>query len=243
MTILLFDVDGTLTPSGDVIKPEMISIIQKISHLDNVTLGIVGGGNYDKIKWQLGNTINDFKYIFSECGAIVYVDGEIIKEKNMLDHCNRVILNQIIKRALMVISDMPIIYHGHQIDFRKGLIYVSPPGMQATSYERNVFLEMDKTLHLRQYLLENLIELNTNDTFEIVFGGSVGIAIYPKGWDKSQVIDIMKEMLINDTIYYFGDRTEPTGNDYPIYSHPDVNGISVTSYLDTIYKLSGMFNI
>lgn len=242
MTILLFDVDGTLTPSGDIIKPEMISVIQKISQMENVNLGIVGGGNYDKIKWQLGDSLNCFKFIFSECGAVVYIDGKIVKEKNMLDHCNRIILNQMIKRALNVISDMPIIYHGHQVDFRKGLIYISPPGMQATSYERNVFLEMDQTLHLRQCLLENLIELNTNDTFEVVFGGSIGIAIYPKGWDKSQVVDILKEMQINDIIYYFGDRTEPSGNDYPIYSHKDVNGISVTNYLDTIQKLSEMFN-
>lgn len=231
MTIILFDIDGTLVLSGEIIKDEMIEIIKKL-YEKGITLGLVGGGNLEKIKYQMDESIKYFKYIFAECGAIVIINNEIINEKNMLDYCDRNILNNIIKKALKMISEMSIIYHGNQIDFRKGLIYVSPPGMQATKYEREYFIEEDKRSNLRKKLIEGLKEID-NKNFEITYGGSVGVAIYPIGWNKSQVMEYIKE----EEVYYYGDRTEPDGNDYPIYSHPDVNGVNVLDYKDTIKKL------
>ena len=159
----------------------------------------------------------------------------------MLDHCNRNVLNLIIKKALNEISNMPIIYNGHQIEFRKGLIYISPPGMQASNYERDIFMKMDKELGLRKSLMAKLSELNNNSQFEITLGGAVGIGICPIGWNKSQVINYFKTNLISDDIYYFGDKTEPDGNDYPIYSHPLVHGVSVIDYTDTINYLIKLF--
>ena len=241
MTIILFDVDGTLTPSGGVIKIDMIETLEKLSNRNDIDLGVVGGGSYDKIKWQLGDIISKFKYIFAECGSVTYVNGKLIAEKNMLDHCNRNVLNLIIKKALNEISNMPIIYNGHQIEFRKGLIYISPPGMQASNYERDIFMKMDKELGLRKSLMAKLSELNNNSQFEITLGGAVGIGICPIGWNKSQVINYFKTNLISDDIYYFGDKTEPDGNDYPIYSHPLVHGVSVIDYTDTINYLIKLF--
>lgn len=241
MALLLFDVDGTLTPSGDVIRPEMIDTISKLFEIPNIKLGLVGGGNLEKIKFQMGDVIKYFKYIFAECGAVVYIDGKFIQEKNMLEHCDRDVLNVIIKKALRMICDMPIIYHGQQTDFRKGLVYISPPGMQATPFERNFFMDKDKEMGLRNSLLKDLKSLDTKDEFEMSLGGAVGIAVHPKGWNKSQVVDYLIGNKCQDKLYYFGDRTEPDGNDYPIYSHKLVTGYSVKNYQDTIQKLHENF--
>jgi len=241
MTIILFDIDGTLTPSGEIIKQDMMQIIEKLSQLENVSLGLVGGGNAEKITWQMGSAIEYFKYIFSECGAVVQIDGIVVKEKNMLDYCNREVLNTIIKKALFVISEMPIIYHGNQIDFRKGLIYISPPGIQATTHERSFFLEADKKLHLRENLLVELKKVNKDDLFEITYGGAVGVGVCLKGWNKSQIVGFMMDNNIYDKIYYFGDRCDPDGNDYPLYSHELVNGVAVKDYEDTINNINGLF--
>lgn len=256
MTLILFDIDGTLVPSGEILQDiNMIEVLRKLSLKHNITLGLVGGGSLDKIRFQMGLSIKYFKYIFAECGSVSLVsletktipylegynispiDDGIILEKNMLDHCNRNSLNNIIKKALRCIADMPILYHGNQIDFRKGLVYISPPGMQATKIERHIFLEKDAELLLRKKLLDDLKSLDINDEFEMYFGGSVGIAIHPKGWNKSQVINILRDLNVEDKLVYFGDRTEPNGNDYPIYSHPMVEGHSVRDYFDTIDKL------
>lgn len=241
--IILFDVDGTLTPSGEQIRTEMIDVIIKLSLIPGIKLGIVGGGNFEKIKWQLGQIIEKFTYVFSECGAVTYVDGNVVINKNMLEFSDRNTLNLIIKKALYEISNMPIIYHGHQIEFRKGLVYISPPGMQASNFERNIFIDMDNKFGLRKKLIKVLSSLDQSGQFEIALGGAVGIAICPKGWNKSQVMDYFMTNSCSDQIYYFGDKTGPDGNDYPLYSHPAVKGISVIDYMDTIEKLTKIFNL
>lgn len=249
MNLILFDIDGTLTPSGNIIQNDMVHKIKQLASKNNYILGLVGGGTIEKIRYQMNKTISCFKYIFAECGSVIYIKSnnsdnlELVQKKNMIDYCDRLILNDIIKSALVSIADMPIIYHGHQIDFRNGLVYISPPGMQATDYERNIFMEQDKKYNLRKKLLSKLKLLNVDNSLEIVLGGNVGIAIYPKEWNKSQVIEyLMEKTLISfNKIYYFGDRTEPDGNDYPIYSHPLINGFSVKKYHDTIDLIEKYF--
>uniref|UniRef100_A0A6G6AD26 phosphomannomutase n=1 Tax=Borely moumouvirus TaxID=2712067 RepID=A0A6G6AD26_9VIRU len=240
MTIILFDIDGTLALSGQKITSDMIEILRQLLS-KNFTLGLVGGGTYDKIKYQMDIAIEFFKYIFSECGAVIHVNNRLIFEKRMTDCCDRLVLNGLIRQALISISEMPIIYNGNQIDFRKGLVYISPPGMQANVYERNYFLEADQKYNLRQKLLDDLKTVDKNNKFEISFGGSVGIAIHPIGWNKSQAVDYLSGFTDDTDIYYFGDRTEPDGNDYPIFIHPKINGISVKDYIDTSNKLKDMF--
>lgn len=82
MSVVLFDVDGTL--SGQSIEAQMVNTIEKISHNKNIILEIVGGGTYAKICLQIGLAIKYFKYIFSECGAIVHIDGILVQEKIFL---------------------------------------------------------------------------------------------------------------------------------------------------------------
>lgn len=233
--IILFDVDGTLTRSGQKIEPDMVELLTHVKSLNEYELGIVGGGTYDKIIWQLDLSKDIFTYIFAESGSIVYHNGIKIYEKNMLEFCNRGTLNKLIRTALYEIASMPIVYHGNQIDFRKGLIYVSPPGIQATLYERNIFIDADSKYNIRSKLINKLKNIDFDKEFEIVKGGSVGIAISPIGWNKSQVLTHLNDYNI---IYYFGDKVEPDGNDYPIYSHPDVKGIAVSDYIDTINKIN-----
>lgn len=95
MIVVLFDVDGTLTESGKKIGSEMKKVICEISSVPNLRLGIVGGGDYAKICWQLSDCLEKFHYIFSECGAVAYVGGIKVIDKNMLDYCDRNSLNVI----------------------------------------------------------------------------------------------------------------------------------------------------
>ena len=49
-------------------------------------------------------------------------------------------------------------------------------------------------------------------------GGQISIDIYPKGMDKSQIFNVIKqERLVQPDEYIFiGDRTKEGGNDYPL---------------------------
>ena len=69
---------------------------------------------------------------------------------------------------------------------------------------------------------------NNNTNIEILLGGSVGIAIYPKEWNKVQVLQTIKKSDY-DKIYYFGDKYLENGNDYALLHAEGVIGIKVDS--------------
>lgn len=232
MVLLLFDIDGTLAPSAQQITTDMLKMLTNLSKLYN--LGLVGGGTYDKIMWQMNDRIDMFKYVFAECGSVVYKNGGKILEKNMMEYVERKLINRIIKKCLRLIADFPVLHNGHMVDVRNGLIYVSPSGMQANLEERSLFIEADNKHRLRDQMIEKLKKIDTDDKLEIVKGGQTGISIYPKGWNKAQVVEMIED---DETIHFFGDRTEPDGNDYPLYIHPRVIGHSVKSWNDTYKQL------
>jgi phosphomannomutase len=82
------------------------------------------------------------------------------------------------------------------------------------------------------------LSIDVDDEFDIVMGGNTGIAIFLKGWDKSQILDTIGG---EDEIYFFGDKTEPGENDYPLFSNPKIKGHSVSDYMDTMNKLKKIF--
>lgn len=88
---------------------------------------------------------------------------------------------------------MDINHGGHQIDFRKGLVYISPPRMQASNEDRQIFLEKDSINNYRQKLIAELKNVDSDNKFEIMFGGAVGISICPIEWNKSQVISYLTD--------------------------------------------------
>ena len=83
------------------------------------------------------------------------------------------------------------------------------------------------------------INLQIINEVDIVEGGSVGIAIYPKEYDKIQVLDSFNENEY-EKIYYFGDKYELNGNDYKLLNHPRVVGYKVNNYNDTIDSINGL---
>lgn len=50
-TLVLFDVDGTLTPARQDVSPEMLNILQKLR--TQVAIGFVGGSDLPKQQEQL----------------------------------------------------------------------------------------------------------------------------------------------------------------------------------------------
>ena len=65
--------------------------------------------------------------------------------------------------------------------------------------------------------------------------GTVGVGIYPKEYDKVQVVDCVKEEY--KVIHYFGDKYEEDGNDYHLLNHKLIIPHRVNSLEDTIQEL------
>jgi len=68
--LLLFDVNKTICDSGKKITSHMANSIRNLV-ISGCEIGIVGGGAFNKIIYQLDNQIVP-KFIFSECGSVYH---------------------------------------------------------------------------------------------------------------------------------------------------------------------------
>tara|TARA_B100001057_G_C22668351_1_gene878784 strand:+ start:223 stop:990 length:768 start_codon:yes stop_codon:yes gene_type:complete len=253
MKLLLFDVDGTLAESGQKINDSIIRILKLVAP-EKYQLGIVGGGKLDKILTQLNNEIF-FNHYFSECGCI-YNQNKInnrqgleltnIYQKDIRKHSQYLNINILIKDTLKFLSSVEYNLTGHFIDLRSGIIYISLIGMAATQQERKQFLDQDQIHNYRENLLELLItkeqELNKDQKkIDIVYGGSVGISIYPSEYDKVQVLEHL-DIKKYEEIHYFGDKYLENGNDYQLLNSSSVIGHPVDCLEDTQKELQKLLN-
>ena len=73
-TLVLFDVDGTLTPARKTISKEMEAVLSALR--EKVVIGFVGGSDLSKQKEQLGeDVVQMFDFCFSENGLTAYKNG------------------------------------------------------------------------------------------------------------------------------------------------------------------------
>lgn len=222
--ILLFDVDGTIAESSQKISPEMKSKLTALRQ-NGYEIGIVGGGRYEKIMDQVDGV--ELDHIFAESGCVYYQKEKLIYKKNIRHHRLYPKINLIIKRALLYLANVDYEITGHFVDLRNGIIYLSLIGMAATLEERANFLKLDKVHEYKLkllYLLQKMaVDLGIEKDLVVLEGGSVGIGIYPTEWDKTQVLESLNENEYTE-IHYFGDKYEPSGNDYHLLHHSRVNG-------------------
>jgi len=237
--LFLFDVDGTLIESGKIIEDETLNLLQKM-HEKGFELGIVGGGKLEKILKQIKN-VTYFKHFFTECGCVYHknigpdvLNLENIYTKNIRDHELYPKINILIKLALSFLSQVDYAITGNFIDLRNGIIYISLIGMSAIDAERKYFIEKNKQNNYRTRLISILKnkaeELNIIDKLTICEGGEVGIGMYPKEYDKIQVLEHLNGY---SEIHYFGDKYEPNGNDYTIINDKNVIGHPIDSIFQT----------
>ena len=140
--IWIFDIDGTLADFGKEISNDIIELIRDLKEKTNGYIGFCGGGTFEKITWQTKTYTNPglFDYIFAECGCDYRVwNGscyQIVQQKNIKSHELFLEINILIKHCLKFLSQVDYNLGGHMIDIRKGLVYISLIGMNATDEER-----------------------------------------------------------------------------------------------------------
>lgn len=246
--LLLFDVDGTICESGKRIMQDMSDVINALKNA-GYTIGIVGGGTYERIITQLDGKIIP-THIFSECGSVYHMldaptssTYKLIKSNDIRMVFEYPQINQLVKTCLNFISGVDYTVSGNFIDLRRGLVYVSLVGMSANDVERSEFIASDAVRGYRRELMRILEakaeELGVGNKIEVCEGGSVGIAIYPKDWDKTQVLEVLDLGLYN-SIYYFGDKYMKGGNDYRLINHPRITKGFGVDGLDQTQKILGL---
>ncbi|KAL7233369.1 hypothetical protein ACSBR1_017069 [Camellia fascicularis] len=236
--IALFDVDGTLTAPRKVVTPDMLKFMQELRKV--VTVGVVGGSDLVKISEQLGNSvINDNDYVFAENGLVAYKDGKLIGTQSLKSYLGEEKLKEFINFTLHYIADLDIpIKRGTFIEFRSGMLNVSPIGRNCSQEERDEFEKYDKVLNIRPKMVSVLREkfAHLNLTFSI--GGQISFDVFPQGWDKTYCLRYVDDF---HEIHFFGDKTYKGGNDHEIYESERTMGHTVTSPEDTVKQCTALF--
>ena len=142
-----------------------------------------------KQKEQLGDSPNMFDYCFPENGLLAFKDGVEIGRTSFLDHIGEERLKKLVNFILQYFSKLELPQkRGTFIEFRNGMLNVSPIGRNCSRQERNAFEKYDLEHNVRKTLVAALQKEFAEDfglTFSI--GGQISFDVFPTGWDKTWV--------------------------------------------------------
>lgn len=239
-TLCLFDVDGTLTAARQEVTPEMSEFLQKLK--TRVRVGVVGGSDLSKIQEQLGrDVIQKVDYVFAENGLVAYKDGTLLSVQSIQAHMGEELLQNFINFCLNYLSTIKLPRkRGTFIEFRNGMLNVSPIGRSCTLEERKEFYELDKKEKIREKFVSVLKEEFKGKGLSFSIGGQISFDVFPDGWDKRYCLGIVEKDGFS-TIHFFGDKTKPGGNDYEIFSDPRTVGHEVSSPEETLQLCQQLF--
>lgn len=240
--LVLFDVDGTLTPARLTISDEVKETLAKLRK--KVCIGFVGGSDLSKQIEQLGpNVLDEFDYAFSENGLTAYRLGKKQASQSFINWIGEEEYNKLAVFVLKYLSNIELPKRrGTFLEFRNGMINISPIGRNASTEERNEFEKYDKEHQVRAKFVEALKKEFSHLKLTYSIGGQISFDVFPTGWDKTYCLQHVEKDGFKE-IHFFGDKTFKGGNDYEIFVDDRTIGHSVSSPDDTVRILKELFNL
>ena len=201
----IFDVDGTLTPSRGKIDSAFEKEFLKFCHTHRVFL--VTGSDRDKTVEQVGETI------YNACMRVYNCSGNSrwIREKELYYNDWELPLDA--KQWLnfkLEHSPFPL-RTGLHFEDRTGMCNFSVVGRNANQEQRKEYYEYDCKTKEREKIATAFNKKYPDLLADV--GGETGIDIFKKGCNKAQILN---EFSNTNRIKFYGDRTDPAGNDYPL---------------------------
>lgn len=243
-TICMFDVDGTLSLARQSAKPEMVQLLKDLRK--ECVTAFVGGSDLVKISEQLDSAgekaLNYFDYGFSENGLVAYKLGEKLASQSFINHVGEEEYKKFVKFVLHYVADLDEvpIKRGTFIEFRNGMVNISPIGRNASTQERIDFEKWDKQSGCRAKFIEVLKKEFAHLSFTYSIGGQISFDVFPTGWNKTYALKHIAEEGFTE-IHFFGDKTYEGGNDYEIYTDERTIGHSVKNPEETYALLKELF--
>jgi phosphomannomutase len=231
MNKFIFDVDGTLTPSRQTIAPEFREFF--LQFIQDNKVWLVTGSDYAKTVEQLGQDItNNVITVYNCSGNDVYFKGKRVNSKPF--DAPKELYD--LMHGWLNTSAFPL-RTGNHIEERPGTINFSIVGRNATLGERKLYIKHDLECRERESIAFQINMEFPNITATV--GGETGIDIYRKGGDKSQILEDFDAPYKD--IYFFGDKCEQGGNDYPLANKLNQKQVyNVTGWKNTFDILKGL---
>ncbi len=243
--IVLFDMDGTLTPPRQDFDTDLLQPLRDLSQYAQI--GVVTGSDFDYVNQQMQYVLKRSELIYCmhllPCNGTKWYppprqldDWYTLKHKvdmrqELGEEKYRFLISTLLDLQCHV-SSLNIPLTGEFIQYRGSMVNWCPIGRAAKAEDRKQFVNRDKKSNLREnYLkrLERKLSLNgVNKYITCTLGGDTSFDIYPTGWDKTYALKHFE----NYDVWFVGDRCEENGNDKQIYDALHAKGKS--------YKTNGI---
>jgi phosphomannomutase len=239
-TVVLFDVDGTLTKPRNVVTQQVLQVLRALLRV--VSVGIIGGSRVGLIEEQLGpDILREVDFVFAENGLCAFQKGNNFASTSLLDALGETQLQEFINCCLHYIADLKIPQkRGTFIEFRTGMLNISPIGRNCSQAERDAFEAYDREHEVRKRMIEHLRKRFEHLNLVYSIGGQISFDVMPVGWTKEYALRYLPESEYARVVF-IGDKCYQGGNDWEIYSHSRVEGYAVSGPDETTVLLRKLF--
>jgi phosphomannomutase len=206
--ILIFDIDGTLTPPRQKMNALMADVLLGLSLKKKIYF--VTGSDYAKVIQQVPDRVlRTVEGLFTCSGNQLFIRGMEVysrifsKPAGLWEFLNKQLIDSPWQEKTSC-----------HLELRAGMLNFSTIGRSCTREQREAYNEWDKTQNERKSIAWNIERMFPN--LSAAVGGEISIDIYEKGCDKSQAIRYIRNIHKDSTMHFFGDKLQPGGNDHPI---------------------------
>ena len=250
--ILAFDVDQTLNIAKTPIPPEIAELLTKC--LDHFEICPISGQKFDQFLIQIVDELKDATpeqlshlHLFVAQGTQYYRYDPSKKEWKQvynfpLTDEQVAKITQTIEQSAKELGywEEDKLQEGDEIiENRLSQVTFSALGQKAGTEAKYAW---DPDCKKREAIVKRCKELAPEFDYEI--GGTTSINAITPGMNKTFGMNhLMEELKVDKKdILYFGDMTQPGGNDYPVVQM-GINTITVRSHEDTAYALRGILGV
>jgi len=164
-----------------------------------------------------------------------------IQLQSIKDYLGEHNLQRFLNHVLRYLSGVELpLKRGTFVEYRTGLLNISPVGRNVNQEEREAFYHYDMQHNVRKHMVEDLEKNFADLNLKYSIGGQISFDVFPIGWDKTYCLRHIADKGFAVT-HFFGDKTREGENDFEIYTHPAVKGHSVKSWKDTIAQCKELF--
>lgn len=250
--VLAFDVDQTLNIAKTPIPPEIAELLTKC--LDHFEICPISGQKFDQFLIQIVDELKDATpeqlshlHLFVAQGTQYYRYDHSKKEWKQvynfpLTDEQVAKITQAIEQSAKELGywEEDKLQKGDEIiENRLSQVTFSALGQKAGTEAKYAW---DPDCKKREAIVKRCKELAPEFDYEI--GGTTSINAITPGMNKTFGMNhLMEELKVDKKdILYFGDMTQPGGNDYPVVQM-GINTITVRSHEDTAYALRGILGV
>lgn len=248
--ILAFDIDQTLNIAKTPIPPEIAEVLTKC--LDYFEICPISGQKFEQFLVQIVDQLKDATpeqlqhlHLFAAQGTQYYRyhDGQWQQVYNYPLQAEDVVkITTVLEESARELGywEADKLLPGDEIiENRLSQVTFSALGQKAPT---DVKYAWDPDTKKRQQIVAKCREKLPDFLYEI--GGTTSINVAAPGMNKEfGMTHLLEELKVDKSeVLYFGDMTQPGGNDYPVIQM-GIDTITVRSHEDTLYALRGILGL